>query len=169
MADITQDTIDRVAIMDLLARYNRGVDRCDLDTLNGVWAEGATTDYGANGGDAREWSANTVASLRANFLRTQHMLGQMVIDLDGDRATAETYCRAYHEFEGPDGREEMTVGGRYLDDLVRTPTGWRIAKRRYVMDWNANRPSTAKWDQGLYAMLARRSARHPDDALYTGQ
>jgi hypothetical protein len=37
-----------------------------------------------------------------------------------------------------------------------------------VMDWNSNRPSTARWDTGLYAMITRRSARHPDDALYTG-
>ena len=163
------ETADRVAIMDLLARYNRGVDRCDLATLDTVWADGAVTDFGFNGTDAREWSANTVNSLRSNFLRTQHMLGQMVIDLDGDHATAETYCRAYHEFDGPEGREEMTVGGRYLDDLVRTPAGWRIAKRRYVMDWNSNRRSTAKWDEGLYALLTRRSARFPDDALYTGK
>lgn len=162
------ETADRVAIMDVLARYNRGLDRCDLELLRSVWAPGAVTDFGFNGADAQQWAEATVTSLRKNFLRTQHMLGQMLIDLDGDRATAETYCRAYHEFEGNDGPEEMTVGGRYLDDLVRTSAGWRIARRRYVMDWNRNAPSQARWEGGLYDLITRRSARKPEDPLYTG-
>lgn len=161
-------TADRIAIMDVLGRYSRGIDRCDLAVLDAIWADGATVDYGFGGSDARSWSKATLQGLRDSYLRTQHMLGQMLIDVDGDRATAETYCRAYHETEGADGPEEVIVGGRYLDDLIRTPDGWRIAHRRYVMDWNSNRPSTARWDDGLYALLTRRAARHPDDALYTG-
>ena len=36
-----KEAMDRIAILDLLPRYNRGVDRADLVVLNGVWAEGA--------------------------------------------------------------------------------------------------------------------------------
>ena len=163
------DTADRLAILDLLARYTRGVDRCDLDVLAAVWAPGAMVDYGAGATDAVVWSKGLIAALRGHFLRTQHMLGQSIIDLDGDTATAETYCRAYHEQAGAQGPTEMVVGGRYLDELVRTPDGWRIARRRYALDWNQNGPSSALWDEGLYATLNRRSARAPDDVLYTGE
>ncbi|QXQ07127.1 nuclear transport factor 2 family protein [Sphingosinicellaceae bacterium] len=164
----TKDTTaDRLAIMDVLCRYARGIDRCDLDTLLGVWWPGATADFGHGIGDAAEWSTATVAALRA-MLRTQHMLGNMIIDIAGDRADSETYCRAYHEAETFDGPVEIVVGGRYLDVLEKRGGAWRILTRRYVMDWNTNTPSTARWDDGLYATLTRRGGRFPDDPLYNG-
>ena len=160
-------TEDRLAIMDLLCRYARGIDRCDLETLLALWWPGGTADFGQGVGDAGDWARATVAALRT-MLRTQHMLGNMIIDLDGDRAAAETYCRAYHELETEAGRIEMIVGGRYLDRLERRSGVWRIAARRYVMDWNSNTPSTSRWDGRLYATLTRHGGRFPDDALYTG-
>ncbi len=165
-AGTTDTTADRLAIMDVLCRYARGIDRCDLDTLLGVWWPGATADFGQGIGDAAEWSTATVAALKA-MLRTQHMLGNMIIDITGDRADSETYCRAYHEAETFDGRVEIVVGGRYLDVLEKRGGAWRILTRRYVMDWNTNTPSTARWDEGLYATLTRRGGRFPDDPLYT--
>jgi hypothetical protein len=162
------DMADRLAIMHVLGLYARGIDRCDLATLQSVWAEGAVADFGGGEGDARGWAAATVAAL-AGMLRTQHLLGQMLIELDGDSATAETWCHAYHEVPGPDGPVEVVVGGRYLDRLVRTADGWRIGHRRYVMDWNRNLPSTAQWAGPLYDQLRRVGARAPDDALYTGE
>ena len=59
----------------------------------------------------------------------------------------------------------MVVGGRYLDRLVRTADGWRIAHRRYVMDWNETEPSTMDAD-GRFARFTARGARWPDDASY---
>lgn len=161
-------TEDRLAIMDRLCRYARGIDRCDIDTLLDVFWPEATADFGQGPGSAADWARATVAAL-AGMLRTQHLLGNMIIDIDGDRAEAETYCRAWHEVDGPDGRIVMEVGGRYLDILEKRGTAWRIATRRYVMDWNTNAPSTAVWDAGLYATLGRRGERWPADPLYTGR
>ncbi len=157
-------TEDRLAIMDRLCRYARGIDRCDLDTLLDVFWSDATADFGQGPGLAADWARATIPAL-AGMLRTQHLLGNMIIDIAGDRAEAETYCRAWHETA--DGTV-MEVGGRYLDVLERRGGEWRITSRRYVMDWNTNAPSTAVWDAGLYATLARRGARLPDDPLYTG-
>jgi hypothetical protein len=143
------DVIARVKIADMLTRYSRGIDRCDIDTLLSVfWADG-TCDYGSG----------------VSMLRTQHATSNMAIDLDGDKARAETYCQAYHEIEGPDGRTEMVVGGRYLDRLERRDGVWKIFSRVYVMDWNRNIPSTCEWDSGIYANLKNRGARWPDDLL----
>lgn len=162
------NTGDRLAIMDRLCRYARGIDRCDLDTLLDVFWPGATADFGQGAGDAADWAGATVAAL-ATMLRTQHSLSNMIIDIAGDRAEAETYCRAYHELDGRDGRVVMEVGGRYLDVLEKRGGEWRILSRRYVMDWNTNAPSTGVWDEGLYATLTRRGQRWPEDALYTGR
>ncbi|MGN6498852.1 MAG: nuclear transport factor 2 family protein [Tsuneonella sp.] len=158
---------DHLAIQQVLNRYARGIDRCDIDVLRGVWWPGAVADYGSGEADALEWSEEVVRALAA-MLRTQHFLGNMIIEVDGDTARAESYCRAYHEVDGEGGRTDIEVGGRYLDRLEKRGGEWRIAHRRYVMDWNSNRPSTSQWEGGLYAGLQRRSARKPDDPLYTG-
>ncbi len=163
-ADVAE-MIARVKIADLLTRYSRGIDRCDIDTLTAVFWPDGTCDYGSGVSNAHDWARNTVAALKG-MLRTQHAISNLCIDIDGDKARAETYCQAYHELDGPDGRTEMVVGGRYLDRLERRDGVWKISSRVYVMDWNRNIPSTCEWDTGIYATLNNRGARAPNDKLY---
>lgn len=157
--------IDRQEITTLLHLYARGIDRCDLATLLAVWAEGATVDYGEGALDAAAWSRGVLERLHP-MAHTMHALSNIVIDLNGDGARSETYCQAYHQFAGEDGAlRRMIVGGRYLDRLVRTAQGWRIAARTYVIDWNENDASSCRFD-GPFARFATVGARHPEDALY---
>ncbi len=158
----------RLMIAQVLTRYSRGIDRCDLAVLKSVWWPDATADYRGEATNALVWAEAALGGL-SKMHRTQHMLGNMLIDLEpgADRATAETYCRAYHELGEGQDRREMVVGGRYLDVLERREGEWRILARRYIMDWNTNRPSTHQ-DDGFYASLDRRGARKPDDPFYTG-
>ncbi len=167
-ADLAQ-AIARGKIADVLTRYCRGIDRCEIDTLTAVFWPEASCDYGSGAQNAVNWAKATVAALKG-MLRTMHSVSNMIIDIEGggggDRARAETYCEAYHELAGPDGRREMIVGGRYLDRLERRAGAWRIAERLYVMDWNRNAPSSCEWDTGIYASLKTRGARWPDDPLH---
>jgi len=101
--------------------------------------------------------------------RTQHAISNVLIALDGGKANVETYCRAYHETRADDGFQEMMVGGRYLDRFAQRDGEWRILHRQYVMDFNQNGPSTAQWDNGLYAGLKVVGKRRPDDALYVAR
>lgn len=162
-----EEVADRLAIMDVLNRYARGIDRCDLAVLKSVWWDDALVDYGTGDAPALGWSEAVLPALAA-MRRTQHFLGNMLIDIDGDTATAETYCRAWHEVDSPEGPQEMDVGGRYLDRLDKRDGDWRLIHRRYVLDWSRNCPSTAQWDGPLYGTLKRHGKRMPDDALYTG-
>jgi hypothetical protein len=162
-----REVIAKQKIADVLTRYSRGIDRCDIDTLSAVFWPDATADYGSGRQNAQDWARATVAALKAMH-RTQHAISNLLIDVDGDTARAETYCQAYHEIDRPladgkDGRVEMVVGGRYLDRLERRGGAWRIAERTYVMDWNRNVPSTSQWDEGIYVGLKRRGGRLPDD------
>lgn len=157
--------IDRQEITTLLHLYARGIDRCDLATLLAVWDARATVDYGEGALDAADWSRGVLDRLRP-MAHTMHAISNIVIDLDGDAARSETYCQAYHQFDGEDGTlRRMIVGGRYLDRLVRTPQGWRIAARTYVMDWNENDASSCRFD-GPFARFTQVGARYPADALY---
>lgn len=156
---------DRLAIGDVLARYCRGIDRCDADELRRVFAPDALVDYG-DGRSLRDAAIDhLLPALRAMRL-THHSITNTLIEIDGDCAWAETYCTALHIL-GPPGEEtELVVGGRYLDRLERRGQGWQITERLYVMDWNRQQPATMQVSGGLYDTLLRRGARWPDDPLY---
>ncbi|HKY82391.1 MAG TPA: nuclear transport factor 2 family protein [Sphingobium sp.] len=153
---------DRQEITTLLHLYARGIDRCDETTLLSVWADGAEADYGSGWEDARAWCLGVLDRLRP-MAATMHALSNIIIEVDGDQARAETYCQAYHLLPG---RERMIVGGRYLDVLERTAQGWKIRRRRYVMDWNETEPSTAMFGEGRFARFTSLGGRYPDDPLY---
>ncbi len=162
MAISMTEIADRLAIMETLARYCHGVDRCDADTLaQAFWPE-ATLDYGAYKGPAGPFFPALINALR-EMRCTSHFISNVMITVQGERAKVETYCRAVHLLPGPDGEVEMDVGGRYIDVMECRDTQWRILTRLYVLDWNRNGPATAIWDQGMYAQLTNRGARWPND------
>jgi hypothetical protein len=56
-----------------------------------------------------------------------HLMTTAVIHVDGDRATARS---RYTVFEAsPDNRPSAVHSGRYEDDLVREPGGWKLTRR----------------------------------------
>lgn len=154
---------DRLAIADVLARYCRGIDRCDADELAGVFTADAQLDYGSGAAPIAETIAGLMQGLGAMRL-TQHTISNTICRIAGTVAKAETYCVATHILPGPDGAEiELVVGGRYLDTLVKEGGIWRIAERLYVMDWNRTQPATMQTAGGLFDGLQRRGARGNDD------
>lgn len=157
------------AITDTLLTYCRGVDRCDLALLQSAFWSDAEVHYGQGWESAHEWSKNLLQFL-GTLNRTMHSISNIAITVDGeDKATGEVYCHAYHELDSPEGRQEMIVGGRYLDAYERRGDEWKILRRQYVLDWNQNPRSTASWDEGLYAALQVRGQRHPHDISYEWQ
>lgn len=164
-AELVRRVAARQDIAEVLARYCRGIDRCDPDELDRVFAEDARIDYGYGAQDKAGTISGLMAALGGMRL-TQHRIGNTIIELDGARAHAETQCVALHIL-GPEGSQtEMTVGGRYLDTLERREVGWQIVERLYVMDWNRQGPATLQVAGGMYDRLLRRGGRKPDDPLY---
>ena len=163
--DLFHRVAARLEIAELLARYCRGIDRCDASELDRVFADDAAIDYGSGAQGKASTCAGLLAAVGAMRL-TQHAIGNVIIELEGSRARAETYCVALHILGEPGSETEMTVGGRYLDTLEKRPGGWRIVERLYVMDWNRQRPATMRVEGGLYDVLQRRGGRKPDDPLY---
>jgi 3-phenylpropionate/cinnamic acid dioxygenase small subunit len=122
---------DREAVRDLLCAYARAVDGKDLAAVAACF----TADCAYEGTLGRGTIADALASLErafARYDRTMHCLSTQQVEVDGDAARAETYCVAYHV--RPDGAH-LTTGVRYLDELVRTHTGWRIRRRRVRIEW----------------------------------
>ena len=65
-----------------------------------------------------------------SFAVTAHHIGNISVELDGDRAHARTYLWNPMGFQQPDGTLHwFTVSAHYVDELVRTGEGWRIQQR----------------------------------------
>ncbi|WP_156680932.1 nuclear transport factor 2 family protein [Sphingomonas profundi] len=167
--------VSKQAITELIYRMARAVDRCDADLMRGLFHADATDDHGMFRGTAADF-VPWVMGVLANMRLTQHMIGNILIELDGDQARAETYFIAHHliaaeksgiflaaEAGAPD--QFMVAGGRYLDRFERRDGAWRFSHRHAVFDWNAEAPATDKWDRPALAGWVF-GERGPGDASY---
>jgi SnoaL-like domain len=119
---------DVVAITGVLSRYSMAMDLRRWELMDDVF----TPDGEIFFNDLRlQPSARGVALIRASIeccSYTHHANTTVMVELDGDRAAVVTNVRAWHR-GGPNDDKEMEAIGRYLDDFVRTPSGWRISCR----------------------------------------
>ena len=61
---------------------------------------------------------------------TSHQLSNILIVVDGDTATSESYVHACIRMD----ENDIVVRGRYLDTWSRRDGEWRIDERRYEND-----------------------------------
>ena len=160
----SQRAADRYGITDTLHRYCHGIDRYDIAMLKSAfWADG-TDDHGSGPVPSHAFCDNLFIAIK-DMKCTQHVLSNILIDFQSDKdATTESYCVAYHQLDGPDGLQELVVGGRYLDQLEQRDAVWKIKSRIYVMDWNRTGPLTHQTEGGIFDSLNIRGQRYPNDA-----
>ena len=129
-----QHISDHIEIDQLQQRYFRSMDTWDYDLLDTVFTPEAVVRY-----DALEGADTTYREMiprfrdfNRHFSFMQHMGGQLLIELDGDRARSSHAMRAIHVQTLHEGEENRwVIYGQYRDRLVRTPEGWRIEQRNY--------------------------------------
>ncbi len=143
--------IDREQIRDCIARLARGEDRRDPDLIRASYWPDSTTDYGMWSGDFAAYLAWVVPGADAIKV-TQHVLGQSVVDLDGDVARVETHVNSYHRVDMGAGDRDTLIGGRYLDRMEKRDGQWRIAQRTMLYDWYQNFGAAIDWSQGVMGM-----------------
>lgn len=138
---------DRLAISDLVHAYAQGVDRRDaaavaeLFTEDGIFVAYATPDAAepTSRSQGRADIAKAIGMAR-HYRRTTHTIGNHLASVDGDRASGETRCVAYHVL-GDEGAETLLVWHvRYLDAYVRHRDGWRIRERVLRVDLVTDQP-----------------------------
>lgn len=139
-ASTVQDHLD---IIQLHHRYAWGLDQRDWTMLEDCFTVDGEVDYGDLGGVLQ--GATTIAAFCRQVLEgldaSQHLIGNTIVDLAGDRATATSYFQAQHVFVSDNGSNTYIVAGTYRDELVRGGGTWRIAKRTLTPTWrdgNAN-------------------------------
>lgn len=131
---------DVAEVLAVTHAYCWALDTHSWDELDEVFIPDATADLGGDyvGLDAiKERVSSVLLRLRAS----QHMVSTHQVVVDGDRARCRCYLHAQHVRDVDGVEAQLVVGGRYDDELVRTPAGWRIARRSLAVIWTHGDPS----------------------------
>ncbi len=138
-----QQLLDKQEIAELSHNYMRALDRLDRELMLSVFHPDATTDYGffkGSGPDFVDFAQNALK----DHISNQHMIGQILIDLEGDIAFGEVYYQAFHRFLVDDVETDLFVAGRYVDRYERRDGAWKFAFRSELVDWVRLDPATGE-------------------------
>lgn len=131
---------DQNAIKRLVDTFANMADQFDIDNQMLLFTEDAevATYFGDTlfaAMQGREQIGQTFSSFIANFSAMYHMNGQLVLDIDGDRAASTHYCLVALISER-DGKQYKNLNGiTYQDEYVRRNGEWLIAKRTARFIW----------------------------------
>jgi hypothetical protein len=132
--DIVRRVDDRLTIAEMLAAYCRVLDSMQLDGLEAIFTQDCVVEFGADERLNARSAAELVEKLGRlwRWRRTSHHLSNVEISFGNSvQASVLSYVIAWHE--RADGGT-ATLYGLYRDAFVRTPLGWRIARRRQEMN-----------------------------------
>jgi hypothetical protein len=134
--------IDKDEIVDLVLRYSFLFDHGPVTDVPLLFTEDCIVDYGPGIAPVVHGRAAFAAMLSAEnpdaFLATSHNNANVLVEFAGpDRAEVKTSLYAWHR---PASGPQPQVWGYYFDEMVRTPDGWRIAKRQLRISGEENFP-----------------------------
>jgi SnoaL-like protein len=131
---------DKQRIAEVVLRYCRGVDRLDFELIRSCYHDGAVDHHTGFDGDADGYVA-WLEKVLPRFAGTMHMVGNQLIDVQGDFARSETYGTAHHWADPvTDPRLNFVSGFRYVDNMQRRDDEWRIAERWAIREWTRSIP-----------------------------
>jgi hypothetical protein len=140
-----QSLLDKQAITEVLYRFCRGVDRNDEELMLSCYHPGARDSHGIFDGPGDEYVVYLRPVLQS-FDSIQHVIGNVLIELDGDLAWSESYVTAYHVQRDEAGTPtQLIVSGRYVDRFERRDDDWRIVDRQFLADWSRVDVGIQEW------------------------
>jgi ketosteroid isomerase-like protein len=142
------EAADRLAIRELIDAYAHCADRRDADGQKSLFTKDTHFVVYMDGQgsqptqviDGREGLTPVFDDLN-RYQATMHFNGQSTVALDGDRATAESYCIAHHLFTDDGQRKLMVAWLRYADTFMKIDDSWLFAQRNLYVDWTETRAS----------------------------
>ena len=143
------EAADRLAIRELVDTYAHCADRRDAAGQMALFTEDtrflvfmdARADQPTQELHGRQSLAPVFDNLNT-YAVTTHFNGQSTVEVDGERATGESYCIAHHLSDVDGKRTLMIASIRYLDEFAKQADGsWLFAQRKLMVDWTETRPS----------------------------
>lgn len=129
-ADRLQRLCDERDVQRTLTLFARAMDDRNWTVMAEILADDAEGDFGTG----RVNGSAAIIRLIQGFLDscgpTQHLLGNVVIDIDGDTATSLAYIRDVHLRSDADPSARFYTLGDYNDTWQRSADGkWRLTER----------------------------------------
>ena len=128
--------VDRARIAELTARYNRCFDDGDTEGFAANFTEDGVMEV--VGGPTTTGRAALVEMCRHTPYGIVHVTVDAIVAVDGDRAVQDVtllvVARPPHDAPADKRKSRLQRTGRYHDQLVRTPEGWRFARRTVTLD-----------------------------------
>ena len=121
---------DREHITDLISRLGRWLDDKRFDDARSVLTEDVTVS--TPGGQAEGLERVVAQASRNHQVPTQHLITNVLLDIDGDTAAATANLLVTFAGDTPDQQ-----GERYRFDAARTPDGWRLRRIEVTPIWRS--------------------------------
>jgi hypothetical protein len=152
---------DRQAIVDLIHRYCRAVDRLDVPLGHSIWHADGIADYGSvYQGDGRG-VIDFICAQHRKTLQHSHQVSNILINLDGDWAGSESYAFATLRIRRGETLKQMTVWSRYIDRWSRRDGRWGLEQRIAIRDFDEIRDVVAMGEHDV----GRRDRSDPSYAV----
>lgn len=123
--------IEEYSIQQTLNLYSEGASRADWDQVIATFLADGIWEIPAIG--AKFEGQKGIREGLIGFTAPMDFIVQLnspaLIKVDGDTATARSVIRECGKYSGRD--EALEVLGFYADKLVRTPNGWKFARRTF--------------------------------------
>lgn len=128
MTDLATLFVER-EIARALTRFARGMDARAWDEVLAVMTPDATGDLGTGPLSTPQAVVDCIRHYLDACGPTQHLLGNLLIEVDGDHATSRCYVSDTHL--GPAGKRHLTFAtlGDYHDRWERRDGDWRMIHR----------------------------------------
>jgi 3-phenylpropionate/cinnamic acid dioxygenase small subunit len=129
---------DQLAVTRTVSEYCRRCDDGRFDEFTRLFAVDAQLVVRGQVTRGAEAISATIAALQTPERRGRHMVANTVVEISGDRASAESDFVFFRP--RPDGTLEAVNTGRYLDEFVRDGDGWQFSRREIVLAETPNVP-----------------------------
>ena len=124
-----EDILAERCIYRNLVAFARAMDDRDWD----AFAEFTSVDMTASLGHGEMEGRDTIVAFMRSFLdscgATQHLLGNVIIDVDGDTAKSSAYVCDMHLGNGDKSDLTFHTLGRYDDEWKKVDDCWRMVRR----------------------------------------
>lgn len=140
-----QEIGDRIAIKELVDTFSILADQKETDKQRALFTENGMVTSKINGQPGmtltgRKQLGDAFGAFLANFETVYHMNGQLLLKLDGDKATGTSYCMV--TLIGTENGKKMktSMGVYYNDEYVKQDNHWLIARRVSNFAWQEKQP-----------------------------
>ena len=151
-AERLRELEDRAEIADLVNRYGEAVRQGSAELIVSCFSADASIDYGdgqvivGRRDILRYFTENLEATGSESVVALDQRLAatpvktNVLISVDGDEARCESMCLAIHAGLREGECSIVVRGTCNIDDLVRTPEGWKIRRREHPAIWKFEVP-----------------------------